>query len=88
VKKVKSRSKTQFVLITSLYVAILFAADRASGQDLNPIKWKIKTEALPTQIGAGSKFNLQVIASIDEGWHLYSPDQPAGGPIPTRIALP
>ena len=25
---------------------------------------------------------------IDEGWHLYSLEQPPGGPIPTRIALP
>jgi thiol:disulfide interchange protein DsbD len=56
-----------------------------SGQDLNPIRWEIKNESVSVKVG--ETFNLQVVALIDEGWHLYSPEQPAGGPIPTRILL-
>jgi thiol-disulfide isomerase/thioredoxin len=29
-----------------------------------------------------------VSAKIDDGWHLYSLEQPQGGPLPTRIGLP
>jgi thiol-disulfide isomerase/thioredoxin len=56
-------------------------------QDLDPIRWSIKRENPTSTVKAGDKFNAQVIAAIDDGWHLYSPDQPAGGPIPTRIRL-
>ena len=83
-----SGSKTQFVLIVSVCAAIVAAMGDVSAQDLDPINWKIKTESLPSQIGAGTKFDVQVVAKIDAGWHLYSPEQPAGGPIPTRLTLP
>jgi thiol-disulfide isomerase/thioredoxin len=83
-----SGSKTQFVLIVSVCAAIVAAMGNVSAQDLDPINWKIKSEILPPQINAGSKFDVQVVAKIDAGWHLYSPEQPAGGPIPTRITLP
>lgn len=80
--------KTQFVLVVSLCTTFILAAVNIPAQDLNPILWKIKTESLPTQLKAGDKFNIQVVAAIDEGWHLYSLEQPQGGPIPTRIGLP
>lgn len=59
-----------------------------SAQDLNPIRWAVKKENPDLAVKAGDKFNIQVIATIDEGWHLYSLEQPAGGPIPTRIGMP
>jgi len=52
----------------------------------DPIRWSLKTDA-PAQVRAGDKFNAQLVATIDEGWHLYSPEQPPGGPRPTRIRL-
>lgn len=57
-----------------------------SAQDLNPIRWSIKTEN--RAVKAGDTFKIQVIAAIDEGWHLYSLEQHEGGPIPTRISVP
>ena len=47
-----------------------------------------KKENPASAVKAGDKFNVQVIATIDDGWYLYSLEQPASGPIPTRIALP
>ncbi|MEP7363982.1 MAG: protein-disulfide reductase DsbD N-terminal domain-containing protein, partial [Acidobacteriota bacterium] len=37
-------------------------------------------------MAAGAKVILQLKATIDEGWHLYSPTTPPG-PIPTEIKL-
>lgn len=73
---------------SSLILAAAFALSPVCNfaQDLNPIRWSVKKEN-PTAVKSGDKFNAQVVATIDEGWHLYSLDQPAGGPIPTRIFL-
>ncbi|MFN2531239.1 MAG: redoxin domain-containing protein [Pyrinomonadaceae bacterium] len=63
-----------------------FQAARAQGKP-DPIRWAIKIEAPAASLKAGDRFNAQLIATIDEGWHLYSPDQSSGGPLPTRIKL-
>src|SRR6266581_2788272 len=52
----------------------------------DPIHWAIEKER--AQVRIGISFKVQVVAKIDEGWHLYSLDQPAGGPIPTRLIIP
>jgi thiol-disulfide isomerase/thioredoxin len=48
----------------------------------------MKTGASVLTLRAGDKFDARLVAAIDEGWHLYSPEQPAGGPLPTRITVP
>jgi DsbC/DsbD-like thiol-disulfide interchange protein len=30
---------------------------------------------------------IALVATIDDGWHLYSTTQPPGGPVPTRITV-
>ena len=57
-------------------------------QGTNPVHLTIKKDSATQAVKSGDKFNISLIATIDEGWHLYSPDQPAGGPIPTRITIP
>ena len=52
----------------------------------DPVSWSIKS-GQPT-VKAGGKFTVQITARIEKGWHLYSLEQEAGGPIPTRIILP
>jgi thiol-disulfide isomerase/thioredoxin len=56
-------------------------------QDVNPISWSLK-KADQGAVKAGDKFDAQAIAIIQEGWHLYSLEQPKGGPIPTHISVP
>ena len=51
---------------------------------LRPITW---TATAPKSAIAGSTVSIALVATIDDGWHLYSTTQPAGGPIPTRITL-
>ena len=51
---------------------------------LRPITW---TATAPKSAIAGSTVPIALMATIDNGWHLYSTTQPTGGPIPTRITL-
>src|SRR5712691_9119155 len=73
------------VVVTAVFA---FSLVDASAQELNPIHWSVKKENSASAVKAGDKFNAQVIATIDEGWHLYSLEQPAGGPITTHISVP
>src|SRR6266478_2873548 len=71
-----------------LYLVIacaLFFAGRAQAQ--NPVTFSIKAN-LASALKPGDKFTAQVTVQIQDGWHLYSLTQGAGGPIPTRITVP
>jgi len=62
----------------------------ATGQTFarpDPISWSLKMDGSSKTIKAGSVFKVQMEAIIEDGWHLYSTEQPAGGPKPTRIVL-
>ena len=71
-----------------LYLVIacaLFFAGRAEAQ--NPVTFSIKANSA-SALKPGDKFTAQVTVQIQDGWHLYSLTQGAGGPIPTRITVP
>jgi thiol:disulfide interchange protein len=60
----------------------------AARQD--PIQWKLSAD--PDRAKAGSSVPLRLTATLEEGWHLYSPTTPKGtvdnpGPNPTTIRL-
>src|SRR5213075_3362636 len=69
-----------------LLAAVSFAAIGIFGQDSepNPIKWTIKAQPSSSN---SLLFNIELRATIDRGWHLYSTEKVEGGPSPTRIAL-
>lgn len=54
----------------------------------DPINWSLKMDGSSQSIKPGGIFKVQMEAHIEEGWHLYSTEQAAGGPKPTRITLP
>jgi DsbC/DsbD-like thiol-disulfide interchange protein len=60
----------------------------AAQEKPDPIKWSVKAEPPAGALKPGDKFTVSLTAKIENGWHLYSPDQQPGGPIPTRIVLP
>jgi len=72
-------------------VLVTLLALRALAQEnptlLNPIKWKLKTEAAALSLKPGEKFEVQLEAEIEEGWHLYATKEIPLGPRPTRITL-
>jgi DsbC/DsbD-like thiol-disulfide interchange protein len=64
---------------------ILLAATLAMPQlQLRPITWSVTA---PKSVAPGSTIPIGLVATIDDGWHLYSTTQGSGGPIPTRIAV-
>lgn len=48
-----------------------------NSQVLNPVKWKTKVEK-----SSDTEFNLIIIGTIDDNWHVYSQFTPDGGPLP------
>jgi len=75
----------------SIGLVLVFSGVAASGSSQipkEPIKWSAKLQSGETPLKAGERFALQLTASIEEGWHLYSTEQVEGGPIATRITLP
>ena len=68
--------KNWILIWAVLFVALL----PVSAQVLEPVKWQFSLEKVnETQVMVVAE------ASIDRGWHLYSTDLPAGGPIPTSL---
>ncbi len=53
----------------------------------DPITWTA-TSSPQKPLTKGAKFNVNLQATIQSGWHLYAMDQPEGGPIATEITLP
>jgi thiol:disulfide interchange protein DsbD len=66
---------------------LFFAAAMAAclvAAPADPVVWKLQNPpAAPVK--AGARFNVKLLAEVQEGWHLYSLKPMAEGPIPTRI---
>jgi DsbC/DsbD-like thiol-disulfide interchange protein len=52
----------------------------------NPVTWSFK-QAAQRPLSRGETLNLRLYADIQPGWHLYSIDQPPGGPMATEISM-
>ena len=81
-----------FIHLLSAGVLFAVAAGGAFAQDgpsqpINPIKWSLKADLPAKPLQAGGKFTVQLIAEIEDGWHLYSTEEIPQGPRPTRITL-
>ena len=60
---------------------LLFSGATASyAQMQEPVKWSYKINKI-----SDTEAELQFIASIDQGWHLYSQNLSKGGPLPTKF---
>jgi thiol:disulfide interchange protein DsbD len=67
---------------TLLFAAAITACLAAAPAD--PVAWKLQ-DLSAAPIRAGGRFNLKLLATVQQGWHLYSLKPMAEGPIPTRI---
>jgi thiol:disulfide interchange protein len=65
-------------------VGMLLAAVTGQAAAQNPVKWSASTTG--TKVKPGDTFKIEVVARMDEGWHVYSVDQPAP-PIATRVSV-
>ncbi len=85
-------SDAKFALCRRLTLTTLLVLTATSGlraqAKLDPIRWSIETDPSRGSFKPGDKLTVKVTAKMDDGWHLYSLEQEAGGPIPTRIRMP
>ena len=68
--------------LSVLTFLFLFSFTSVHAQMLEPVKWSFKTRVTGTNTA-----ELQFIASIDKGWHLYSQHLAEGGPMPTEFKI-
>jgi hypothetical protein len=57
--------KFSFILLS------LFAVGLASAQSLNPVSWSFSSKKISDNV-----YELQMTASIQQGWHVYAQNQP------------
>ena len=50
----------------------------------DPVAWKLQDPPV-APLKPGARFNVKLLAAVEDGWHLYSLKPMAEGPIPTRI---
>ena len=66
-------------VLTLLLISTFYSVH---AQILKPVKWSFKTK-----VTGKNTAELQFIANIDKGWHLYSQHLAAGGPMPTEFMI-
>jgi len=66
-----------------IFVAILASAALAQ----NPTKWSIESDAKGKSFKSGEAISVLLKAEVEGDWHLYSLEQPKGGPIATTIKV-
>jgi thiol:disulfide interchange protein len=69
----------------ALPLLLLVAGVCAAKED--PVQWSLSAARGSEQVAPGGSATLELKAVIQNGWHLYSPTTPAGGPIVTRMAV-
>lgn len=75
-----------FRWFTSLVLVALSGVSLCSAKE-DPVQWSLTPAGGATEVSPGSKAYFELKATIEPGWHLYSPTTPAGGPIVTKIQV-
>jgi thiol:disulfide interchange protein DsbD len=70
-------------LISAAVIAANLAATLMAAA-ADPVAWKLQNEA-KSPVKAGAKFQVKLMAKVQDGWHLYSLKPMTEGPIATRI---
>lgn len=64
------------LLICSLFLSLgVFAQS-------DVVNWKFESKKL-----SGNKYEVKLIATVQNPWHIYSTTQAEGGPLPTKITF-
>jgi len=72
--------------VVGIFVCLLFAGRPLEAKD-DPVQWVLGAVNNTTNIKPGGHVWLELTATIQPEWHLYSPTTPPGGPIITTIRL-
>lgn len=84
----RNRSNIFMLRKTVAFAVLIVSIVTCAFAQSNPISFSIKSNASSKALQPGDTFTVQVLARINDGWHLYSTAQPPGGPMATRILVP
>ena len=73
--------KTRLLILATI-ATLLSAAASAQGIMSKPVRFKVEKKQVNN-----NTFDVLFSATIDKGWHVYSPGLPAGGPVSASIAI-
>lgn len=73
--------KTRLLILATI-ATLLSAAASAQGLMSKPVRFKVEKKQVND-----NTFDVLFSATIDKGWHVYSPGLPAGGPVSASIAI-
>ncbi|MGV3529768.1 MAG: protein-disulfide reductase DsbD domain-containing protein [Flavisolibacter sp.] len=62
--------------------AFILLSMEALAQDDNPVDWRFTSKKINA-----TTYEVQLSASLDEDWHIYSQSTPKGGPAATSISF-
>jgi len=65
-----------------IFVLLLSIATLGYSQIQNPVTWSFSSKKIDAKT-----YEVHIVATVDDGWHLYSQTTPDGGPIPTSISF-
>lgn len=75
---------TKIRLFATVLTVLAFALT-SFAQD--PAKWRIEGIEKGKSYTNGADIDAALLASVEEGWHLYALEQPEGGPIATTVKV-
>jgi thiol:disulfide interchange protein len=73
--------------LCGILAVLLLSAGRTLEAKDDPVQWALGAANNTTNIKPGGHVWLELTATIQPEWHLYSPTTPPGGPIITTIRL-
>ena len=73
------------LLLLTLVTAVSFAQTIKRRPKYDPVQWSLEVQ--PATATPGERAVARLTATIEEGWRLYAPTTPKGGPIPTELTL-
>ena len=74
------------MLLASAAVCTPLAAEAQQGPP-QPVAWSLALEPAPGHATAGGRLIAVITAAIDEGWHVYAPDEANAGPRPVELTI-
>jgi hypothetical protein len=64
------------LLVSALFVSLICSAQT------DVVQWKFESKKI-----ADKKYEVKLIATMKDPWHIYSTTTPDGGPLPTTISF-
>jgi thiol:disulfide interchange protein DsbD len=80
-------SRVAVLLLLAAGAAFTPAGALAQHGPPQPVRWSLALDPAHGRVAAGGKLTAVVTAKIDEGWHVYAPDEANVGPRPVELTI-